>query len=84
MRPHPHKWESFTMPRIKEVALISGPSSPKCKIQHKAPALVFSADGYAGNFFHDFNDVFIPLFITVNLVYLDQDVVLVISKACDW
>ena len=84
LRPYPRKWESFIMPRIKEVALISGPSSPKCKIQHKAPALVFSADGYTGNFFHDFNDVFIPLFITVNSVYPDQDVVLVISKARDW
>ncbi|XP_023900427.2 xylan glycosyltransferase MUCI21 [Quercus suber] len=84
LRPYPRKWESFTMPRIKEVALISGPSSPKCKIQHKAPALVFSAGGYTGNFFHDFNDVFIPLFITVNSVYPDQDVVLVIAKARNW
>ena len=84
LSPYPCKWESFTMPRIKEVALILGPSSSKCKIQHKAPVLVFSADGYTGNFFHDFNDGFIPLFITVNSVYPGQDVVLVRSKARDW
>ncbi|KAM3706840.1 hypothetical protein ACJW31_03G181500 [Castanea mollissima] len=84
LKPSPRKWESFTMPRVKEVALISGPSSPQCKIQHKAPALVFSAGGYTGNFFHDFNDGFIPLFITANSVYPNQDVVLVISKARDW
>ncbi len=84
VRPYPRKWESFTMPQIKEVTLISGPLGPKCKIQHKAPALVFSAGGYTGNFFHDFNDGFIPLFITINSIFPDQDIVFVISKSRDW
>lgn len=72
------------MSRIREVTIVSGPPSPKCEIQHEAPALVFSAGGYTGNFFHEFNDGFIPLYITVNSIFPDQDVVLVISKARDW
>ncbi|XP_062150088.1 xylan glycosyltransferase MUCI21-like isoform X2 [Alnus glutinosa] len=84
VRPYTRKSENFTMSRIKEVTLVAGPRSPKCNIQHKAPALVFSAGGYTGNFFHEFNDGFIPLYITVNSIFPNQDVVLVISKARDW
>jgi protein O-GlcNAc transferase len=84
VRPYARKSENFTMSRIKEVTLVAGPRSPKCEIQHKAPALVFSAGGYTGNFFHEFNDGFIPLYITVNSIFPDQEVVLVISKARDW
>ncbi|XP_059650353.1 xylan glycosyltransferase MUCI21-like [Cornus florida] len=84
VRPYPRKWESFTMGRIKELTLTSGSPSPPCEVQHNVPALVFSAGGYTGNFFHDFNDGFIPLFITVNSVLPDKDFVLVISKSRDW
>ncbi|KAL5826322.1 hypothetical protein ACOSQ4_018119 [Xanthoceras sorbifolium] len=84
IRPYPRKWENFVMKGIKEVAIKSGPRSPKCEAQHKAPALVFSVGGYNGNFWHEFNDGLIPLFITVNSIFPDEDVVLVIDKARDW
>ncbi|KAF5449560.1 hypothetical protein F2P56_029992 [Juglans regia] len=84
VRPYARKWENSTMSRIKEVTLVSGPPITKCQVQHKAPALVFSAGGYTGNFFHEFNDGFIPLYITINTIFPDQDIVLVISKARDW
>ncbi|XP_062155843.1 xylan glycosyltransferase MUCI21-like [Alnus glutinosa] len=86
VRPYARKTENLTMSRITEVTLLAGPPSPKCEIQHKAPAVVFSVGGYCatGNFFHEFNDGFIPLYITVNSMFPDQDVVLVISNARDW
>ena len=84
VRPYPRKRETHTMSRIKEVTIISSPIIPNCEIQHNAPAIVFSAGGLTGNIFHDFNDGFIPLFITANSIFPDQDVVLVISKARDW
>ncbi|KAK3222920.1 hypothetical protein Dsin_009945 [Dipteronia sinensis] len=90
IRPYPRKWESFVMKRIKEITITSGPGpgpgirSPKCETQHNAPALVFSVAGYNGNFWHEFNDGFIPLFITVNSKFPDQDVIFVIDKARDW
>ncbi|GMN41941.1 hypothetical protein TIFTF001_011161 [Ficus carica] len=63
-----------------------GPIGPTCQVQHKAAALVFTAGGYTGNFFHDFNDGLIPLYITINTFFNDHqdDVVLVISKSRDW
>ncbi|GMH26175.1 hypothetical protein Nepgr_028018 [Nepenthes gracilis] len=86
IRPYPRKWENSTMSRIKEVSLVSGPISPQCHVSHNAPALVFSAGGYTGNFFHEFNDGIIPLFITVNSLFSSagQDLVLVIEKSRDW
>ncbi|XP_028803704.1 alpha-1,3-arabinosyltransferase XAT3 isoform X2 [Neltuma alba] len=86
IRPYPRKWENFTMSRIKEVTITtSSQPIPICHVTHVSPALVFSAGGYTGNFFHEMSDGFIPLFITVNSIFnQNQDVVLVISKARDW
>ncbi|KAJ8433233.1 hypothetical protein Cgig2_023185 [Carnegiea gigantea] len=86
IRPYPRKWENFTMSKIKEVSLKPGPRGPVfCNVVHNARALVFSAGGYTGNFFHEFNEGFLPLFITVRSMSLsDQDVVLVITEAHDW
>ncbi|KAL9352116.1 hypothetical protein Peur_054796 [Populus x canadensis] len=85
IRPYPRKWEKPIMAGIQEFTLISNSKSPLCQAQHKLPAIVFSAAGYTGNFFHDFNDGFIPLFITVNSVFPDnQDFILVISQAQNW
>ncbi|TKY69620.1 EGF domain-specific O-linked N-acetylglucosamine transferase [Spatholobus suberectus] len=86
-RPYPRKFESVAMSRIRELTITSGIPIPSCHVKHESPALVFSAGGYTGNFFHDFNDGFIPLFITLHSFFShqdDQDVVLVISKARDW
>nr|GLL34165.1 uncharacterized protein LOC109166387 [Ipomoea trifida] len=54
VRPYARKWENFTMSNIKEVTLTKGPLGPTCDVHHAVPALVFSAGGYTGNFFHDF------------------------------
>ncbi|CAN6550471.1 unnamed protein product [Malus baccata var. baccata] len=84
VQPYPRKFEAFIMSRIKNITLTSGPQSPLCKVQHNVSALVFSAGGYTGNFFHDFDDRFVPLFITVNTIFPDQDIVIVVSEAPNW
>lgn len=84
IRPYPRKFESVTMSKIRELTITLETPIPSCHVKHESPALVFSAGGYTGNFFHDFNDGFIPLFITLNSMFHHQDVVLVISKARDW
>ncbi|KAK8526056.1 hypothetical protein V6N13_017122 [Hibiscus sabdariffa] len=63
---------------------VSSAGSIAHQAQNVRPALVFSAGGYTGNVYHDFNDGFIPLFITVNSIYKNRDVILVVSKARDW
>jgi protein O-GlcNAc transferase len=87
IRSYPRKAEDRTMSKITEVTIVAGPPSPRCQFQHNAPAVVFSVGGYgsyAGNFFHDFNDGFIPMFVTVNSFFPDQDVVLVLTDVNDW
>ncbi|MED6206606.1 hypothetical protein PIB30_028469 [Stylosanthes scabra] len=85
IQPYPRKYEEYIMAHIKNITLISGPQGPICKVHHNATALVFSAGGYTGNFFHDFNDGFIPLFITINTLFHDeQDFVIVITEGPDW
>ncbi|KAE8673271.1 putative Chorismate mutase 3 [Hibiscus syriacus] len=84
IKPYPRKYEGYIMGQIKELSLVSGPSSPKCTIRHEAPAIVFSAGGYTGNLFHAFNDGFIPLFITINSIYADRDFIIVVSEYHDW
>lgn len=71
------------MKKIKELTIAATPQTPKCEVQHNVPALVFSAGGYNGNFWHDFNDGIIPLFVTVNSVFEHQDFVIVITEAHD-
>ena len=82
-RPYPRKTDKRAMSNVKELTLTSAPHSTQCEVTHNSPALVFSAAGYTGNFFHDFNDGFIPLFITINSLFFNQDVILVISQCHD-
>ncbi|XP_039058758.1 alpha-1,3-arabinosyltransferase XAT2-like [Hibiscus syriacus] len=37
---------------------------PACNFTHNVTAVVFSSRGFAGNVFHEFNEIIIPLFIT--------------------
>ncbi|CAM6124888.1 unnamed protein product [Calypogeia fissa] len=48
-----------------------------CDAIHSVPAVMFSSAGHAGNVFHDFQDVLIPLFIVSQ--HLKSEVVLIIN-----
>ncbi|OVA11924.1 Glycosyltransferase AER61 [Macleaya cordata] len=100
IRPYPRKWETNLMTsHIKELTTTlltssSSSSSPNsdhihCQIQHNAPALVFSSGGYTGNLYHDFDDGFIPLFVTLRSIFPNRQnsqlrPILVISKCNNW
>ncbi|CAK9142383.1 unnamed protein product [Ilex paraguariensis] len=77
IRPYPRKWQNQVMSLIRELTLTTAPPNTSCAIIHRIPALVFSAGGYTGNFLHDFNDGFIPLFLTVNSLLPNQEIILV-------
>lgn len=65
VRPYARKTDTFAMARTSPVTIISNAQHPPpCDINHSVPAVIFSNGGFAGNFFHDVNDVIIPLFLT--------------------
>jgi Glycosyltransferase 61 len=65
VRPYTRKPDK-TMLLIREVSvkIISKRKAPPCRVNHSVPAVVFSNKGYCGNYWHDFNDILVPLFIT--------------------
>lgn len=84
IRPYPRKSDEDAMSSVQEFNLTSFPPKFSCGVTHYSPAIVFSAGGYTGNFFHDFGDGFVPLFITVNSLFSNQDIILVISDVRGW
>jgi hypothetical protein len=38
-------------------------AAPPCAATHAAPAVLFALGGYTGNYWHDFTDVLVPLFV---------------------
>ncbi|RDX62443.1 EGF domain-specific O-linked N-acetylglucosamine transferase, partial [Mucuna pruriens] len=84
IHPYPLKKDKTAMSYVKEVTLTQAPSKLACGFTHHTPALVFSAGGYTGNFYHEINENFIPLFITINSMFPNQDVTLVVTDGMIW
>ncbi|XAR65241.1 Protein O-GlcNAc transferase [Bertholletia excelsa] len=84
IRPYPRKGQPEAMERTKELTLTAAPLNTSCAVTHNTPALVFSAGGFTGNVFHDFNEGWVPLFITVEEYFNDRDVILGIVNCSDW
>lgn len=67
IRPYARKGDQAAMNRVKGWTVkssINHQSLPKCDKNHSIPAILFSTGGYAGNHFHDFTDIIIPLYLT--------------------
>jgi len=85
IQPFPLKNDKNAMSPIRELTLTSAPKkSSQCSVTHHSPALVFSVGGYTGNFYHDMNEIFIPLFITINSLSQNQEVILVLTDVKPW
>ncbi|XP_045810673.1 xylan glycosyltransferase MUCI21-like [Trifolium pratense] len=79
IQPYPLKNDKKAITLVSEFTLTSAPPKSSCGVTHHSPALVFSVGGYSGNFYHDINEIFIPIFITINSLSNGQDVILVIT-----
>ncbi|KAJ6322362.1 hypothetical protein OIU77_012260 [Salix suchowensis] len=82
--PYPRKTDENAKSKVNELTLTSAPPKSSCGITHSSPAIVFSTGGYTGNFYHQFNDVLLALYITVNSLSLNQDVILVVTNWSEW
>ncbi|XP_010916266.1 alpha-1,3-arabinosyltransferase XAT3 [Elaeis guineensis] len=66
-KPYARKNDAVAIANVKEWSLKASNSHqlpPECTINHTVPAMILSVGGYAGNLFHDFTDVLVPLFIS--------------------
>ncbi|KAG6557772.1 hypothetical protein Mapa_000539 [Marchantia paleacea] len=88
IQPYTRKYDPATMDTVDPVVLRSKyteffhPVESVCDIVHSVPLILFSAGGYTGNPYHDFQDVLVPMFITSKPY--DGDVVFAITQARDW
>ncbi|KAH1059853.1 hypothetical protein GLYMA_02G113200v4 [Glycine max] len=82
--PYTLKGDKTAMSNVKEVTLTLAPPKLSCGVTHHTPALVFSVGGYTGNFYHEINENFIPLFITINSLFPNQNVILVVLEGKSW
>ncbi|XP_060205480.1 alpha-1,3-arabinosyltransferase XAT2-like [Lycium barbarum] len=67
IRPYARKGDNRAMDSVTNLTVKKVHISqeiPICSRNYTVPAVIFSTKGYAGNHFHDFTDVLIPLFQT--------------------
>ncbi|KAI3994761.1 hypothetical protein MKX01_037312 [Papaver californicum] len=67
VQPYARKGDKAALSNVAKVEIIRGIKNkppPQCDVFHNVPAVVFSSGGYRGNFFHEFNDVIVPFFLT--------------------
>ncbi|KAL8462485.1 hypothetical protein ACS0TY_033494 [Phlomoides rotata] len=64
VKPYALQKDAYLLQYITPVKILQGSKAPTCQHRHQLPALIFSS-GITNNLFHEFNDIIIPLFITV-------------------
>ncbi|PUZ57768.1 hypothetical protein GQ55_5G455700 [Panicum hallii var. hallii] len=88
--PNPQEWQIRPYSRkhqagIKEVTvreLASAADAPACDVRSPVPALVFAMGGLTGNYWHDFSDILIPLYLQA--VRFKGEVQLVVENFQPW
>lgn len=84
IQPYTRKGEARVMRGITEltVRVVAAGDAPACTVAHDVPAVVYSNGGYCGNYYHDFNDNIIPLFVTAR--HLGGEVQLLVAQKQRW
>ncbi|WOK94176.1 hypothetical protein Cni_G02878 [Canna indica] len=78
IHPYPRKGDATCFARVRELTVEATSNvAPECTATHRVPAVVFSTGGYAGNLFHDFTDLLVPLFATAR--QFDGEVMLAVT-----
>ncbi|KAI4365415.1 hypothetical protein MLD38_021400 [Melastoma candidum] len=68
VRPYTRKGNPEAMSNVREWSILPVAADageiPRCTSFHGIPSILFSAGGFAGNYFHDYADIFVPLYLT--------------------
>ncbi|CAO2198710.1 unnamed protein product [Urochloa humidicola] len=88
--PNPQEWRIRPYSRkhqagINEVTvreLASAADAPPCDVRSPVPALVFAMGGLTGNYWHDFSDILIPLYLQA--IRFEGEVQFVVENYQHW
>ncbi|CAL4951100.1 unnamed protein product [Urochloa decumbens] len=61
IRPYSRRFASLK--KVTVTQLHDPSAAPPCTVTHDTPAVLFAVGGYAGNYWHDYADILVPLFV---------------------
>ncbi|CAO2193373.1 unnamed protein product [Urochloa humidicola] len=61
IRPYSRRFASLK--KVTVTQLDDPAAAPPCTVTHGTPAVLFAVGGYAGNYWHDYTDILVPLFV---------------------
>ncbi|PAN31946.1 hypothetical protein PAHAL_5G451700 [Panicum hallii] len=61
IRPYSRRFASLR--KVAVTRLQDSAAAPQCTVTHGTPAVLFAVGGYAGNYWHDYADILVPLFV---------------------
>ncbi|MCL7021977.1 hypothetical protein MKW94_023955 [Papaver nudicaule] len=68
IKPYARKPDNSAMAVVNEILvkplLVNDLNQPNCSTYHTVLAVIFSVGGYAGNHYHAYTDILVPLFLT--------------------
>ncbi|WVZ72021.1 hypothetical protein U9M48_020542 [Paspalum notatum var. saurae] len=76
IRPYSRRFASLR--KVTVTQLPDRSAAPACTVTHDTPAVLFAIGGYAGNYWHDYADILVPLFVASRRY--DGDVTFLISN----
>ncbi|KAL5718341.1 hypothetical protein ACHQM5_011252 [Ranunculus cassubicifolius] len=85
LRPYARKGDNTAMSQVTELSVkpfLVTEETPLCTTKHSVPVVVFSTGGYAGNNFHDYADILVPLFVTSR--QFNGEVQFVVTNIKNW
>ncbi|PIN23282.1 protein O-GlcNAc transferase [Handroanthus impetiginosus] len=85
IQPYARKGDTMALGRVTnfKIEYETPNGSPNCHQIINIPSIIFSIGGYAGNYFHAFTDVLLPLFLTSHQ-FNQRVVFLVTNKYPGW
>ncbi|EER88926.1 hypothetical protein BDA96_10G331300 [Sorghum bicolor] len=89
-KPYARLHDPVAMDDVREFTLVPfGPGSPNgtvvpplCTRNHSVPGFLFSSGGFAGNLYHDYADVLVPLFASTH--HFGGEVQFLLADIKDW
>lgn len=88
--PNPQSWQIVAYSRKHQAGMIpitvrelaTAAEAPACDVTSEVPAMVFAMGGLTGNYWHDFSDVMIPLYLQASK--FQGEVQLVVTNLQPW